>query len=213
MADTQQDIDPDTGYEKGRAERPDLPFSDERIPSQQTVMEGPDGKGAFADDVRPRSEDGSIENITGEIKVPVSPMSAARSLAAKGVTVTDHSDEDQKASGINSDPTGISNPTSSVTSDDLVVVHTGTPVTNSRPNLAGKVAPTATGSKDSDISVDAPAETVTEKSSVDPQPATKLPVRDDAPTENVPVEDSTAKASSPEKTTTAKKAPAKRVRQ
>lgn len=214
MAENKQDIDPDTGYEKGRAERPsDLPFPDERIPTQQTVLEGPDGKGAFDDDVRPRTEDGKIENQVGEIKIPVSPLAAARSLAVDGVEVVDHTDEDQMRSGIAGDPTGLSNPTSSVTKDEDVIAHINTPVTNTRPNLASTVAPTSQMSKESKTEVDAPAETVTEKDAVDPAPATKLPVRDDSPTENVPVEDSTAKASSPEKTTTAKKAPAKRVRQ
>lgn len=212
MSENKQDIDPDTGYEEGRAERPsDLPFPDERIPTQQAVMESPDGKGAFEDDVRPRTEDGKIENQSGETKVPVSPFAAAKSLAARGVKVFDHSKEDEKNSGI--DPTGLSNPTSSVTSDETVAVHINSPVSDSRPNLAPTPAPTSSASKDSKINVDAPSETVTEKGSVDPETDKTLPVRDDASTENVPVEDSTAKASSPEKATTTKKTANKRIRQ
>ena len=207
-----QDIDPDTGYEKGRAERPDLPFPDERIPTQTTTLEGPDGKRAFEDDVRPRTQDGTIENQVGEVSIPVTPLGADRALAVEGVEVKDSAEEDEKASGVlRKDPTGLANPTDTVATDEAMVIHTNTPVGDSRPHLAPAVAPTSTESKESDVNVDKPAETVTEKKAVDPEPAAKLEVRDDAPTENVPVEESTAKDSSPEKATAKKTT--RRVRQ
>lgn len=213
MAAKNQDIDPDTGYEVGRAQRPGIPFPDERIPTQTTSLEGPDGKRAFDDDVRPRSEDGTIENLVGEVTVPVTPQSAAAALAVKGVKITDSTGSDEKHSGIDrNDPSGLSNPTDTVATDKGMVTNVNTPVGDSRPHLAPSVAPTSAKSDESDISVDSPTDTVTDDAAKDPEPATKLDVRDDAPTENVPVEESTAKASSPEKAAP-KKTATRRVRQ
>lgn len=80
------DIDPDTGYPEDVARRPGAPFPDDRIPTQKTELESPDGKadafdgeGAGAGKV----EDAAIEDATGG-EVPVTPTEAAAVLAADG---------------------------------------------------------------------------------------------------------------------------------
>lgn len=76
------DIDPDTGYPKDVAKRPGAPFPDERIPTQKTVLEDPDGEpDAFKGDgaAAGAEKDAVIEESTGG-EVPVAPVEAAAAM-------------------------------------------------------------------------------------------------------------------------------------
>lgn len=93
------DIDPDTGFAYGVAQRPGAPFPEKsNIPETHAYLEESDGKStAFADDVVPKSEDAVLEE-PGDHETPFSeqPEVDAKETAQVSEGVSVQSQENDK---------------------------------------------------------------------------------------------------------------------